>query len=168
MKSWNLVISAFVIVGLALAYWLISPLWRVTHISEALPEVIAVLDQNGVLSNEKGQASSEKSAVVYSGSFTGFDKIHTGSGVVNIIEIGGKQYVRFEENFQVNNGPDLFVGFGKDGTYVKGSEVGALKGTIGSQNYELPSGFDASAYNEVWVWCRAFSVPFARAVLVAQ
>ena len=41
-----------------------------------------------------------------------------------------------------------------------------LKGNIGGQNYEVPAGIDPLLYNEIWVWCRAFSVPFAKAVLM--
>ncbi|MDQ5912256.1 MAG: hypothetical protein QG568_471, partial [Patescibacteria group bacterium] len=60
-------------------------------------------------------------------------------------------------------GPDLYVGFGKNGQYVKGSEISKLKGNIGSQNYEIPSSVDLNQYDSVWVWCKAFSTPFIRA-----
>ncbi|MDP2651294.1 MAG: DM13 domain-containing protein, partial [bacterium] len=43
--------------------------------------------------------------------------------------------------------------------------VAKLKGNIGSQNYELPPEINLEDYNEVWIWCRAFSVGFAKAVL---
>lgn len=137
---------------LSVGYWLLSPFWRNIRVEEAAPT-----------SNDTQEVSSIKTLA--SGSFTGFDKIHYGSGTATLISDGALTYVRFESDFNVANGPDLYVGFGKDGEYIKGSEIGKLKGNQGSQNYLVSSDIDISQYNEVWVWCKAFSVPFARAIL---
>lgn len=88
---------------------------------------------------------------------------HNGSGKASLIKVGGKYYVRFEDDFRVTNGPDLYVDLGRDGAHDGTARLGRLKGSAGGQNYEVPAGIDVSAYNEVWVWCRAFSVPFAKA-----
>lgn len=40
-----------------------------------------------------------------------------------------------------------------------------LKGNIGDQNYQIPSGVDLSQYQAVTVWCSRFSVNFATAPL---
>src|SRR5690606_15874835 len=99
------------------------------------------------------------------GSFKGFDRIHHGSGNVSVIEAGERTIIRFEDNFNVANGPDLYVGIGRNGEYVRGSEIAKLKGNIGSQNYELPEGVTLEEGDEIWIWCRAFSVGFAKALL---
>jgi hypothetical protein len=151
----KIIFPIIVLAVLGAGFYLISPLWRVVEVNEALPSVQSTSETT----------ASEEPEVLREGTFTGFDDIHTGSGTARILSIGDKTYLRFEENFFVNNGPDLYVGFGKDGKYVKGSEISRLKGTQGSQNYELPQGFDLDAYNEVYVWCKAFSVPFTKAVL---
>jgi len=44
-------------------------------------------------------------------------------------------------------------------------EVGALKGNIGDQNYELSSDVDLSKYRAVTIWCKRFGVNFATAAL---
>jgi electron transfer DM13 len=44
-------------------------------------------------------------------------------------------------------------------------DLGALKGNKGDQQYDLPQGLDLDRYSTVVIWCRAFSVNFARAVL---
>jgi hypothetical protein len=44
-------------------------------------------------------------------------------------------------------------------------EVGALKGNIGDQNYEIASDLDLSKYRAVTIWCKRFSVNFATAPL---
>ena len=127
-----------------------------------------VQDQADVINNTQTQSQTNLANQVFEikkGSFTGFDKVHTGSGTARIVSVDGKNYIRFEQDFMVNNGPDLYVGLGKNGNYIKGSELGKLKGNIGSQNYELPEGIDPNTVDEVWVWCKAFAVPFTMAIL---
>ena len=145
------IIVAVVVIVLGIAYSLISPFFIDKRVSE---EFNITLESEGV-----------QPVLALRGSFTGFDRIHTGSGNVNVIQVGDKYIIRFEENFDVANGPDLFVGLGKDGEYIKGTEIGKLKGNIGSQNYEVPENINLEDYNEVWIWCRAFSVGFAKAEL---
>lgn len=96
------------------------------------------------------------------GQFTGQAQHHA-EGTVSLINIAGEYFIRFEEDFKATNGPDLFVGFGRDGEYT--TQLAPLKGNVGSQNYNVPPEIDISQFNEIWVWCRAFSVPFARAIL---
>lgn len=146
MKKIFIVVIVVIILGAG--YYFISPFFIQTTVNEALPVV------------ESGNADSVE--ILKQGIFTGFDKVHTGSGTARVVSVGDKHYIRFEEDFVVNNGPDLYVGLGANGAYIKGSELGVLKGTNGSQNYELPEGIDPE---EVWIWCKAFSVPFAKAVL---
>jgi len=149
MKKIIYIVVALIVLGLG--YWLISPFFVDKRVSE---EFTITAESEGV-----------QPVLALRGSFVGFDKIHTGSGNVNVIQVGERYIVRFEENFDVANGPDLYVGLGKDGKYVKGTELGKLKGNIGSQNYELPASINLEEYDEVWIWCRAFSVGFAKAKL---
>lgn len=142
----KLIYTLIVVVFLALAWWLGSPLFIDTKVSEQF-----VVESD--------------TQIVSSGTFTGFDALHQGSGTVNLIKTPDGYVVRFEDDFASTNGPDLYVGFGKDGVYQKGSEISELKGNIGSQNYVVPAEIDLNQYDEVWVWCKAFSVPFARAEL---
>ena len=138
-------------VVLGIGYRLISPFFIDKKVSEEF-DITA-------------QSEGVQPVLVLRGSFSGFDRIHTGSGNVSVIQVVDKYIIRFEENFDVANGPDLYVGLGKDGKYIKGTELAKLKGNIGSQNYEVPAGINLADYNEVWIWCRAFSVGFAKAPL---
>lgn len=147
MKRTLLIIGGIIIIGIG--YWLISPFFIDKRVNEELD-----------LSQEEAQP-----VLVLRGLFKGFDRIHTGDGNVSVLKVGEKYIIRFEDNFNVANGPDLYVGLGKDGEYVKGTEIAKLKGNIGSQNYEVPEGVNLEDYNEVWIWCRAFSVGFAKARL---
>jgi hypothetical protein len=70
----------------------------------------------------------------------------------------------------VSNGPDLRVylvpGDGKDtGDRI---DLGGLKGNIGNQQYDVPAGANTAKYRTVVIWCRSFSVAFARATLSAE
>ena len=107
-----------------------------------------------------------------SGSF--HDVAHKGVGRATIYELGGKRVLRFT-NFETSNGPDVRVYLvaakdASDSETVKQAgfvEVGALKGNIGDQNYELPSDLDLNKYSAVTIWCKRFGVNFATAPLTA-
>ncbi len=150
MKKLLIILVVLVVAGVG--YWLVAPLFLDTTVSESVEDI-------------KNAAPTEAQVVVAEGTFVDADGFHKGEGTVKLIKIGGKYVVRFEDDFKVTNGPDLFVYFGKDGTYRSETQLAALKGNIGGQNYEVPDGIDPTAYSEVWIWCRAFSVPFAHAVL---
>jgi Electron transfer DM13 len=46
--------------------------------------------------------------------------------------------------------------------------LGALKGTIGDQNYEVPADIDLTKYQAVTIWCRRFGVNFGTAPLTPR
>lgn len=100
------------------------------------------------------------------------DRSHPASGTAVVLSDGAQTFVRFE-NFETDNGPDLFVYLSR-GTTAEGPEgsfdddfvnLGALKGNIGDQNYEIPPDVDIADYSTVVIWCRRFSVAFGAADL---
>ncbi len=133
----------------AIAYWLIAPLFITKTVSEKMEDIVP---------------PSTLFTVSKQGAFSGLAG-HSAQGTAQLIQTNGKNYIRLEDDFRVTNGPDLFVYFGNNGSYVAEANLGALKGNVGGQNYEVPPTIDPTAYNEVWVWCRAFSVPFGKATL---
>lgn len=146
----KIIIVSIGIIVLGVLWYVASPFFINNEVSESFPT---------------SASATSTPEIVTKGTFTGFDRLHNGTGTVSLIKVNSTHIVRFEEDFKVTNGPDLYVGFGKDGKYIPGSEISALKGNVGSQNYELPAGFDLSKYNEVWVWCKQFAVPFTKAEL---
>lgn len=167
-------IAIFVIGGVA--YWLISPLFIEREVNESIEEIMAREQQKAATETRQGlQAgaptpSAPRDAalepqVIASGIFAGLAG-HNAEGAVKLLRSGDTYYIRFEDDFRLTNGPDLFVHFGKNDKYAPEARLGALKGNIGSQNYEVPASISPSEYNEIWVWCRAFAVPFGRAVLL--
>ena len=106
--------------------------------------------------------------VVTSGKFFGID--HDATGTVNVYEQGGRFVLRFEDDTDIQNGPDLYVWVLPSKSYAGGTppeylDLGFITGTVGSQNYELPENFDPSIHRTVLIWCLRFAVPFGAAPL---
>ena len=104
-----------------------------------------------------------------SGSFSG-ESGHRGSGKAAVVELpSGERKLTFSK-FDVDPGAGdlrVYLHEGKSSSDDLGKfvEVAKLKGNKGDQQYEIPSGVDLGRYTTVVVWCRAFSVNFARAPL---
>jgi hypothetical protein len=97
---------------------------------------------------------------------------HSVRGAATAIRTSGGERVLTLTGFEVDNGPDLRVylvaGPARDEAGVDDfRDLGALKGNKGNQQYELPRGLDLDRYTTVVIWCRAFSVNFARAPLAS-
>ena len=154
--------TILIIAGLAVlggAWYAFRPerLFIKTTVNEALPTATA--------------ATKSAPAPLLAGDFRGI--AHETKGKATVYEIeGGKRVVRFS-NFETSNGPDVQVYLvaandAPDNDTVKKAgflPLGALKGTTGDQNYELPAEADLSKYRAVTVWCRRFGVNFGTAPL---
>jgi len=107
-------------------------------------------------------------AQVSTGAFVGID--HSAEGTATVYQQDGRYVLRFEDETNIQNGPDLYVWLLRADSYEGGSpsdyiDLGTLKGTTGGQNYELPEGFDPESHRVVLIWCLRFAVPFASASL---
>lgn len=189
MKKIYWIVAGLIVVLSPVAYWLISPLFRNETVDEDFTDLLemagvempasdapmevvdtpvvmppAGIDPRAESTPPTAPPPSMPVATTKQGLFEGLAG-HSGEGTASLVSVNGKYFVRLEDDFRVTNGPDLYVGFGKDGAYAADGEIARLKGNIGGQNYEVPAGIDVSQFNEVWIWCRAFSVPFAKAKL---
>lgn len=119
--------------------------------------------------NENTSASMTNNTNPLMGNFVGAgDGFHNVEGVAKVITLSdGKTFLRLE-NLKATNGPDLYVylSTGKDSSDIV--NLGRLKGNIGNQNYEIPTGIDLSKYSTVLIWCKAFSTLFGSATLSSQ
>ena len=119
-------------------------------------------------------AADASPAALLEGRFHGV--AHTTAGVAAVHQLpDGKRVLRLTD-FETSNGPDVQV-------YLVGAQdandndtvtragfvtLGALKGNIGNQNYEVPTEVDLSKYRAVTIWCRRFGVNFATAPLMPR
>ena len=107
--------------------------------------------------------------LIGSGQFQGLAG-HEGTGDAGIFRLPDGGLVARLENLQLENGPDLqlYVAPGPDvRSLIEGSiHLGGLRGNVGNQTYDLPSGTTlAPGEWTVLVWCRAFEVEFVNATL---
>jgi hypothetical protein len=106
--------------------------------------------------------------LVTTGAFYGID--HSAEGTAAVYEQDGTYVLRFEDDTDIQNGPDLYVWLLPAADYQGGTpadyvDLGKIKGNVGGQNYGLPTEFDPDEHRFVLVWCDRFSVPFAAAPL---
>jgi Electron transfer DM13 len=98
------------------------------------------------------------------------DARHAGSGRAAVVRLGGGERKLTLTDFDVSNGPDLFVYLAagsptEDDQVDDYVDLGGLKGNKGNQQYTIPADADTRRYSTVVIWCRAFTVLFARAEL---
>jgi hypothetical protein len=169
-------VLVLLVVGLPIGWYLGSPLFIRTSLVEPAPSnvpaspiasVAPVATTIPVTTAAPTAPAASQSPAARTGSFTGADEFHFGSGTASLIETApGAWIVRFEQ-FSVRNGPDLFVYLSPDpGGYADSAvELGTLKATDGSFNTDVPPGTDVAAMRSVVIWCKQFAVQFAVAPL---
>lgn len=125
--------------------------------------------QNSTVDENMSETTMPKDTKPLMGNFIdagdGFHKVQGVAKVINLAD--GRTFLRLE-NLKATNGPDLYVylSTGKDASDIV--NLGRLKGNIGNQNYEIPTGADLAKYNTVLIWCKAFSTLFGSAKLSSQ
>ena len=162
----RIVLAVVAIIALGIGWYLASPLFIDREVNEDFPVA------QGAVMDETMPASTSPELLA-SGSFVDADAVHSGKGSAAIYRLDdGRLVLRFED-FEVTNGPDLYVWMssaaaGADSDAIKASrtvELERLKGNIGSQNYLLPPDIDLADLNSVVIWCRRFGVLFSQAAL---
>ncbi len=148
----KIIIAILCVILLSVAYYLISPLWRVVELDEQLPLAIST-EQGSVSRQPELKASSLFEA-----------RAHEVQGSALILEQSGERTLRFE-NFETVNGPNLHIYLAADENAQDFVNLGPIKATKGNVNYNLPSGVDLRKYNQVIVFCVPFKVVFSIADL---
>lgn len=115
--------------------------------------------------NQQTQPAPDTPAQERRGAFAGAAP-KTGSGSVTlVINSDGKQVLRLEDDFKVQDGPDLYVAFGNNGTVDQATLFSKLNATEGKQEYEVPATIDPAKYGQVIIYCKEFAVNFSVASL---
>ena len=179
-----------VIAGLALGWWLLSPLFLDTTVEEEFPFPATADMPVGMTQTEAENIMSGMAKVnmeemeempgemaqaerISSGMFRDADSFHKGSGGATIYRLpSGEGVLRFED-LSVTNGPDLRVLLSSHPNPMNKDElreagylhVEKLKGNRGSQNYELPADADLESFGSVIIYCMPFHVIFSVAPL---
>ena len=190
MTKRNLIIAGIVIAipVLGLAWWLGSPLFIDTEVSEEFPMAAGAVVPDDMTreqvegamvdaADDPDRAGSDSmpgsgnAVALATGAFEDFDSFHKGSGTATIYELDDGSHVLRLEGLDVTNGPDLHVLLVPHSSPESRDDVtgyvdlGSLKGNIGDQNYEIPAGMDPSGYGSVVIYCQPFHVIFSVASL---
>ncbi|MEM8535361.1 MAG: DM13 domain-containing protein [Chloroflexota bacterium] len=141
---------------------------------EAL-EATAMVEAEDMPDTEMDDPMPEEAAVVpeviLNGQFGKVSDSYDATGNATIYQLPEGNHILRLENFEVTNGPALRVLLATSpnpatseelGDYV---DLGALKGNIGNQNYDIPADIDISQYQSVVIYCEPFHVVFSYASL---
>ena len=90
---------------------------------------------------------------------------HPTSGTVKVIRSANNINHLVFENFQSDNGPDLYVWLSPSTSGSPYQELGLLKAVTGNFSYELDPSINFSTNNKVLIWCKRFTVLFGHATL---
>ena len=91
---------------------------------------------------------------------------HSASGTARVVKLAaGGRKLTLSDGFQIDPGPQVRVYLATDATGKSYTELGALKGSKGDQQYRIPAGTSLTRYDTVVFWCVPFSVSLASAEL---
>ena len=93
-----------------------------------------------------------------SGSFTGLSN-HVTKGEVAVVKTDDGWEIHLKDSFWFDGAPDPRVGFGKNGKFVDPTDFEPLRVNSGAQVYKVPANINPEEFDEVYIWCRKFSVP---------
>ena len=152
-----------------------EPFPATQHVMSAMAESPGMAKSGSAMSETPAMAPSAMAAdepvKLAGGRF--HTNAHKTGGLATIYRLpDGRRVLRLTE-FATSNGPDVRVYLvaagdvqSEDAAKQAGFvDLGALKGNIGDQNYDVPAGLDLSRYRAVSIWCRRFSVNFGAAPL---
>jgi len=163
---------AIVVLGI-LAWYLVSSAFTTIEVNDPFPEVKDSLEEMDKSTRaEFDKQVSEAGAIevieempsgvkiVSHGDFK--PRAHEVEGRALLIEQNGKKILRFED-FNTINGPNLHIYLSSELGVEDFIDLGRIKATKGSVNYEIPEGTDTDKYDKVLVWCVPFRVLFSYA-----
>jgi len=179
---------------LAIAWWLISPIFLNKTVNEDLAFEFGDIkmtyeEMEGMSASEAEDLEQQimeeaalmpdivmeedmptaRDAVVRRGVFQDADEAHQATGDAILIESGEEKILRLE-NLDVTNGPDLRVLLSTSDnpnsrdTLGEYIELDRLKGNMGNQNYTIDGDIDLSQYKSVVIYCKPFHVVFGTAI----
>jgi Electron transfer DM13 len=168
--------SAFGAVAIAFALFVVLPSIRDKEVNE---RVVTGAPASGALrADERRGGPAEPggprpgvNVQLASGSFAAL--AHDGQGTAAVVELASGERKLTLTEFETDAGPDLRVYVSTDDPAEGGElgdfvDLGGLKGNKGNQQYTLPAELDIGRYQNVVIWCRAFSVGFTSAPLAAS
>ena len=91
---------------------------------------------------------------------------HDAEGTARVVRLAaGGRRLTLSDGFEIDPGPQVRVYLATDAGGETFEDIGALKGSKGTQQYAIPAGVDLARYDTVVFWCVPFSQALARVPL---
>jgi len=91
---------------------------------------------------------------------------HSAAGTARVVRlVAGGRRLTLSDGFEIDPGPQVRVYLATDAGGETFKDVGALKGSKGTQQYTIPAGVDLARYDTVVFWCVPFSQSLTSAAL---
>jgi hypothetical protein len=180
MKNKRLWILIALIIILPVAYYLISPIFRVIEVQEQSPLINSKIKDSMNAMDSATKAEFEKQVDLMKNQITVTDdsmpaaelisqgafkaRAHEVEGKALLVRDKDKRILRFED-FETINGPNLHIYLSSELGDDDFLDLGKIKATKGNVNYEIPENVDLERYSKVLVWCVPFGVLFSYAEL---
>jgi hypothetical protein len=150
------------------AYWF-QP-WKL-YTNVTVNDTAPVILESGA-PTQAADGSAPSATLVAQGQLVSHE--HSTSGTVQLVKLEDGRHQIILRDLSTSDGPDLRVWLTDqpvlpgvqgwrvfdDGQY---EELGALKGNLGTQVYDVPANVDPSQYRSVVIWCKRFKVSFGAA-----
>jgi hypothetical protein len=167
-------ITAIALVAVAVAIpvtaFVIVPIFVRTSVVESAPtatQLAATPSAAGIPTPDLASTpAAAANATLAIGTLRRISVIHFGSGKVSILQVSGQRFLRFD-NVEIAAAPAIHVYLSDrtDGSPGSFTDLGVLKATSGSFNYQVPAAVDLIRVRSVVAWCQQFSVTVTYAVL---
>jgi hypothetical protein len=167
-RNWIILAAAVLVVlgAVTLIWFQPQKLFYDNTVDEAIPSASPTAEPT------EGTASPAPTEPEELASGTFISREHETTGTARILRLADGQQILRLEGFETSNGPALFVYLsqnpadGEDGSFDDDYlDLGALKGNIGDQNYEIPGDADLGNIKSVVIWCDRFNVAFGTAAI---
>ena len=143
----------------------------ITAVILAVPTFVLFRPDRRFTDREVMETTPTGGMVAFRGMFV--SRAHDGIGTAELVTLeDGRRILQFR-GFSTSDGPDLKVYLSGDAEATSMDQLrmvgyhslGAIKGNVGDQYYEVPAEVDLAKYTSVIVWCERFGVNFTSAAL---
>ena len=160
-------VAGLVLVAIPVAAYIVVPALVRSTVTEKAP--VAAPAALTVASPATGAVVPSPAAadtVLLRGDLRRINAVDFGTGHVTVLQVGDKRFLRFE-NVEIAAAPvqHVYLSDRSDGQPGSFTDLGSLRATSGSFNYELPAGLDLATVHSVVSWCKQFNTTVTYAVL---
>ena len=167
-RRWTLALgpAAVLLLAIPIVAYVVVPVFVRSRVDEPAPR--AAILRSAQATPSAPVASAPASSILLAGDLRRINTVDFGRGHVSVLQAGEQRFLRFE-NVEIAAAPvqHVYLSDRSDGAPGNFTDLGSLKATSGSFNYEVPPGLDLRTVHSVVAWCKQFNTTVTYAVLSA-